>query len=81
VWVHAWQTDGPDAEFTLFGWTLSAAGAGTVAPTSIATTPGQVDTVTITGGALTPGVRYLGEVAYTQGSSVLARTLVSGKAS
>ncbi|HVM16341.1 MAG TPA: S8 family serine peptidase [Gaiellaceae bacterium] len=80
VYVHAWQTDGPDAEFTLFGWTLTADGQGTVSPSSVVTTPGQDHAVTLTGSGLTPGTRYLGEVAYTQGTIVLARTLVSGKA-
>jgi subtilisin family serine protease len=80
VWVHAWQTDGPDAVFTLFGWTLTADGLGTLSPTSVAATPGSVHEITLTGSGLTPGVRYLGEVAYAQGTSVLARTLVTGKA-
>jgi len=82
VWVHAFQTDGPDAVFTLFGWTLTADGLGTVLPATLAASPGSEHTITLTGGALTPGVRYLGEVTYNQAGTTgfPVRTLVTGKA-
>jgi hypothetical protein len=83
IWVHAFQTDGPDAVFTLFGWTLTADGLGSVAPASFAATIGGEQAITLTGGALTAGVRYFGEVTYSQpapGPGLLGRTLVTGKA-
>jgi hypothetical protein len=85
VFVHGFETDGPDANFTLFGWTLNADGLGTVTPSSLAASIGSEHTITLTGGALTPGVRYLGEVTYTQPGTPTppgfpVRTLVSGKA-
>jgi hypothetical protein len=79
ILVHAWATDGPDANFTLFGWVLGADGLGTLSPTSLAATSGSVHTISLTTSGLTPGTRYLGEVTYS-GAGVLARTLVTGKA-
>ena len=80
IYVHAFATDGPDVQFTLFEWSLGTSGLGTLAPTSITTSPGQEHSITLTGSGLEAGKRYLGEVMYMQGSARLARTLVTGKA-
>ena len=82
VYVHGFQTDGPSANFTLFGWTLNADGLGTLAPTSLTASIGSEHTITLTGGALTPGARYLGEVTYNQAGTLgfPVRTLITGKA-
>lgn len=65
VYVHGWQTDGPDANFTLFHWLISAADAGNMTVTAPATavlgTPAMI-TVDWTG--LDAGTKYLGTVTY-----------------
>jgi subtilisin family serine protease len=65
VVVQGWGTDGPDAQFTLFYWLLGSTSAGnmTVTAPTVATT-GGVGTITLSFSGLTPGVKYLGSVAY-----------------
>jgi hypothetical protein len=66
VVVQGWQTDGPDAQFTLFKWLLGSAAAGNMtvtAPTSATT--GGTGTITLDFTGLTAGTKYLGSVAYS----------------
>ena len=76
--VHGWQTDGPDAAYTLFSWQVPGTAAGnlTVSAPSVATI-GQQGEITIDWSGLTAGGRYLGAVRYTNGSSEIDRTLVA----
>jgi subtilisin family serine protease len=65
VYVHGWQTDGPDANFTLFSWAVTAAAAGNLTVTAPATaTIGQQGDVTATWSGLNTGTKYLGTVTY-----------------
>jgi hypothetical protein len=77
VYVHGWQTDGPDANYTLFTWVLGAADAGnmTVSGPTMAGigTPGTVN-LTWTGAAA--GTKYLGQVAYQEGATTHGTTIV-----
>lgn len=77
VIVHGWQTDGPDANYTLSRWLVPQAAAGnmTVVAPSTATT-GQVGTVDVAWSGLAPATRFLGVVRYTNGSSEVDRTVV-----
>jgi subtilisin family serine protease len=65
VAVHGWQTDGPDANYTLFSWSLGDANEGNLsvsAPgTAVLGTSAPVD-VDWTG--LDGGHKYLGSVTY-----------------
>jgi hypothetical protein len=63
--VHGWETDGPDANYTLFDWTLDAADAGnmTVTAPSIATL-GDTATVDVAWSGLAADTKYLGSVTY-----------------
>ncbi|HYJ04075.1 MAG TPA: S8 family peptidase [Chthoniobacterales bacterium] len=66
VWVHAFQTDGPDANFTLFSWLLGNTPAGNMtvsAPGSA--TIGTTGVVNLTFSGLAPATKYMGSVAYT----------------
>jgi subtilase family protein/fibronectin type III domain protein/PA domain-containing protein/pre-peptidase len=65
VYVHGWQTDGPDANYTLFTWLLGEAAAGnlTVSGPSAATI-GATASIGVTWSGLTPGLKYLGTVTH-----------------
>jgi hypothetical protein len=77
VYVHGWQTDGPDANYTLFTWALGAADAGnmTVSGPTMAGigTPGTVN-LTWTGAAA--ATKYLGHVAFQEGATTHGTTIV-----
>ncbi len=78
VWVHGWQTDGPDANFTLFTWQFGLvddAGNMTVtAPAAAVTGPAQID---VAWSGLNPATKYLGAVSHTGPSGLLGLTVVS----
>jgi hypothetical protein len=81
VFVHAWQSDGPDTNFTLFSWNVAAdptADDGsltvTAPPAAVVGVPG---TVQASWSGLTAGTRYLGAVSHSGPSGLLALTVVS----
>ena len=64
VYVHAWQADGPDAQYTLSSWILGTdAGNMTVTGPSTATI-GGAGTVNVSWSGLEAGIRYLGQIRY-----------------
>jgi subtilase family protein/fibronectin type III domain protein/PA domain-containing protein/peptidase inhibitor I9 len=84
VFVHAFATDGPDVNFTLFTWVLGTADAGNMTVNGpFAATIGSSHTVNLTTTGLAAGTRYLGQIAYSGSVSgaVGTPTIVSGKAS
>ncbi len=63
--MHGWQTDGPDANYTLFHWLLGSTSAGNMDATGPATvTIGGTATINLTWTGLTAGTKYLGQVGY-----------------
>jgi hypothetical protein len=78
VYVHGFDAATPTAGFTLFSWLLGSANAGnmTVAVAPSTATTGGAGTVTVTPGALTAGVKYLGSVAYGAPANTTAPTIV-----
>jgi len=65
VAVHGWETDGADANYTLFNWALGAADAGNMTVTApTAAVLGGTDSVTVGWNGLTTGDKYLGSVTY-----------------
>jgi len=70
VAVHGWQTDGPDANYTLFDWSVPAADAGntTVTTSTDTATLGGTAEVTVAWSGLTADTKYLGAVAYNGGA-------------
>ena len=77
VYVHAFATEGPDANFTLFTWVLGSTSAGnmTVSAPASATT-GVTASIGLTFSGLAPATKYLGLVAYDDGAVSLGRTIV-----
>lgn len=81
VVVHGWQTDGPDADYTLFGWNLPSTSSGnmTVSPTSDVVVQSDTGTVSIDVGSptpLDPATRYMGAVNYTLAGFDAGSTIV-----
>jgi hypothetical protein len=77
VYVHGWQTDGPDTNYNLFGWILGSTNAGnsTLTPSSGTAATGASQSVTFAWSGLTAGTKYLGRIAY---SGVAGGSAVSG---
>ncbi len=77
VYVHGWQTDGPDTNYNLFGWVLGSANAGnaTLTPSSGPAATGASTNVTLAWTGLTAGTKYLGRIAW---SGVAGGNPVSG---
>ena len=78
VFVHGWETDGPDANYTLFSWAFSATpGSSNMALTApTAATLGATETITVDWFGLDAGTKYLGAVSHSDASGLLGLTLV-----
>jgi subtilisin family serine protease len=77
VIVHGWQTDGPDANYTLFSWALGSEAAGNMTVTAPASaTVGTTGTVELGFNGLAGGTRYLGSVVYGGTAGLPAPTIV-----
>jgi subtilisin family serine protease len=85
VVVHGWQTDGPDANYTLFDWSVPGTpGTGTYplvidsAPASaVLGSSGTVDVSwDVSSDPATTGRKYLGAVSHSDGSGLIGLTLV-----
>jgi hypothetical protein len=65
VFVHGFETDGPDANYTLFHWIVPEAASGNLtasAPSSV--TEGNSYPVTASWQGLMPGLKYLGTLTH-----------------
>jgi hypothetical protein len=77
AYVHGWQTEGPDANYTLFSWILDDTDAGNMTATGPATaTIGVPETVELSWSGLTAGKKYLGQVAYLEGTTEHGSSIV-----
>jgi subtilisin family serine protease len=77
LFVHGWQTDGPDANYTLHAWALGTADEGNMTVTGPATaTIGGTGTVNLSWAGLATGQRYLGAIVYQEGATSHATTIV-----
>ena len=78
LFVHGWQTVGPDADYTLYEWDISATPGGSIvidsAPTSA--TLGATGTVAFSWSGATTGEWHLGAVSHTGDAGLLGLTLV-----
>lgn len=77
VVVHGWQTDGPDANYTLFSWMLDASDAGNMtvfAPASA--TLGATASIDLSFSGLDPATKYLGAVSYSGAAGMPDATIV-----
>jgi hypothetical protein len=76
VYVHGFATDGPDSNYTLFNWSVSAnAGNSTVGFPGTATI-GGTGTVTYNWSGLAPATKYLGALRHLDGATERVRTVV-----
>lgn len=78
VFVHGWGTDGPEANYTLFSWSVPAAASSSNMTLTAPTTVGLGDTATITVDwyGLDAGTKYLGAVSHTCPLGTVVLTLV-----
>jgi hypothetical protein len=78
VIVHGWQTDGPDSNYTLFSWSFDDTDAGNTTLTApAAAVLGSREPVTLDWFTLDPDTKYLGAVAYNDGPTDFASTIIS----
>jgi subtilisin family serine protease len=78
VVVHGWQTDGPDANYTLFNWAFGLVddrGNMTVTAPASATL-GATETIDVDWMGLTTGTKYLGAVSHSDAGGLLGLTVV-----
>ena len=76
--MQGWQTDGPDAQFTLFKWLLGHRGSGQHDRQRACDggTTGGTGTIDLSFTGLTAGTKYLGSVAYTGATGLPNPTIV-----
>lgn len=76
--VHGWQTDGPDANYTLFDWSVSATPGGSLnidsAPASA--TIGSTESIDLSWAGLDLDMKYLGAVSHSDAGGVFSLTLI-----
>ena len=78
VVVHGWETDGPDANYTLFDWSVSATPGGSlnIDAAPAAAVLGTDGTIDISWAALSTDMKYLGAVSYSDAGGLFGLTLV-----
>lgn len=78
VFVHGWQTDGPDANYTLFDWSVSATPGGslTVDSAPASAVLGTTGTIDVSWAGLGVDMKYLGAVSHSDGGGVFGLTLI-----
>jgi subtilisin family serine protease len=74
VFVHGFNTDGPDANYTLFTWSAGADAGNLTASGPATATTGGTGSVTLNWTGLAPATKYLGVVTYQ--SPEVGRTAV-----
>jgi hypothetical protein len=79
VAVHGWQTDGPDANYTLFDWSFGLVDdRGNMTVNAPATAVlGATETITVDWMGLDPNTKYLGAVSHNDSGGVLGLTLIN----
>jgi subtilisin family serine protease len=79
VIVHGWGTDGPDANYTLFGWAVPAATGSsnmTISGAPTSATQGSTATLTVNWLGLDDSPRYLGAISHSDAGGLLDMTLI-----
>jgi hypothetical protein len=78
VAVHGWQTDGPDANYTLFDWSVSATPGGSLSidAAPAAAVLGTTESIDVSWTGLSADTKYLGAVSYTDAGGLFGLTLV-----
>ncbi len=81
VVVHGWETDGPDANYTLFNWNVLADAAADDGSLAIDSAPaaaalGTTETISFSWSGLATGDKYLGAVSHSDAGGAFGLTLV-----
>lgn len=76
VYVHGWQTDGPDAEYRLSSWILARDESNFRVSGPTTATIGGTGRVDVSWSDLAADTRYLGQIVYLQGATAHATTIV-----
>jgi hypothetical protein len=77
VYVHGWQTIGPDTNYTLYSWVVPSATGGSLQVTSAPASATLATIGTINLSWNQPGATWnLGAVTHKEGATTLGRTLV-----
>ena len=74
--VHGWQTDGPDANYTLSSWSPGA-DTGNMTVTAPAAAVLGFDTIAVNWSSLLTGIKYLGSVSHSDAGGKLGQTVIS----
>jgi len=75
--VHGWETDGPDANYTLFNWALGPdVGNMTISSAPTTATAGSIETITINWSSLIANTKYLSAVSHSNSSGLISNTLI-----
>jgi hypothetical protein len=77
LFVHGWETDGPDAVYKLHSWALGTTDAGNMTVTGpTAAETGKTSTVTLNWTGLEAGKKYLGQILYNEAATTHGSTIV-----
>ncbi|MGH3072988.1 MAG: S8 family serine peptidase [Gaiellaceae bacterium] len=77
AYVHGWETDGPDSNYTFFSWVLGSTAAGnlTATPSTTSAVTAATGSVALAWTGLDATKKYLGAVDYS-GSAGMPTTIV-----
>ncbi len=80
--VHGWETDGPDANYTLFSWNVDADPSAddeslVIESAPASATTGAVETIELSWSGLEADDKYLGAISHSDSGGVFRLTLVS----
>ena len=76
VAVHGWQTDGPDSNYTLFGWAFGPDAGNMTITAPTAATLGATASVTVDWAGLNADTKYLGAVSHNDAIETIGFTIV-----
>ena len=77
VFVHGWQTDGPDANYTLFNWVVDADAGNMTVNGPASATFGATESVDVEWTGLDADEKYLGGVSHSDDVGVMDVTVVT----
>ncbi len=77
VVVHGWETDGPDANYTLFSWLVGVDEGNMTASAPSAAVVGDVGHISVSWSGLAVDTSYLGVVTHRRNMKTLGRTTIA----
>ncbi|MGD8852700.1 MAG: S8 family serine peptidase [Gammaproteobacteria bacterium] len=74
--VHGFQTDGPDANYTLFSWAVGGDSGNMTVTAPASATLGATETIDVAWTGLATGTKHLGAVSHSDAGGLLGLTVV-----